>query len=62
LFHPVEMDSHIARQKQATVLGDHDAYADRVCERSTQDGAVVDVDDPVATLALLRFVGTLKLD
>ncbi len=30
LLHPVEMDSHLAPQEQTPVLGDHDAYPDRV--------------------------------
>ncbi|HTA97969.1 MAG TPA: hypothetical protein VK730_10045 [Solirubrobacteraceae bacterium] len=56
------MDTHIAPQEQATVLGDYYAYADRVGKGGAQDGAVVNLDDPVAALALLGFVGALELD
>jgi hypothetical protein len=56
------MDTHVAPQEQAAVLGDHDAYADRVGEGGAQDSAIVDLDDPVAALALLGFVGALELD
>lgn len=49
-------------EEQPPVLGNHDADPDRGGERGAEHRPVLDLDDPVAALALLRFVGALELD
>lgn len=56
------MDTHTVPQKQAAMLGHNDAYPDRVRERRAENGAVVDLDNPVAAFTLLGFIGALELD
>jgi hypothetical protein len=58
----IEMDAHALPQQQMATLGDDPAYANRGGERRTQRRTVVDLDDPVAALSLLRSARALELD
>ncbi|HEX3392798.1 MAG TPA: hypothetical protein VHS55_09560, partial [Solirubrobacteraceae bacterium] len=58
----IEVDAHIAPEEQAAALGDHAAYANRCSKRGAQHRAVIHLDDPILTLALLGLVGALELD
>src|ERR1700727_255844 len=58
----IEMDADALPQQQMAALGDDPAYADRGGECRAQRRAVADLDDAVAALALLWFVGALELD
>jgi hypothetical protein len=56
------MDSHAPPKEQPAALRDGEREADRCGQRGQQRRSVLDLDDPVAALALLRFLGTLELD
>ncbi len=58
----VEVDTNIAPKKQPPTLGDHNTYPDGGGKRGTEHRSVLDLDDPVAALALLRLACALKLD
>jgi len=58
----VKMDTNVAPEEQTPALDDHDLDPDRGGERDAEHRPVLDLDDPVAALALLRLVGALELD
>lgn len=58
----IEMDTDIAPEEQPAALDDHTANADSGGKRGGAHGPVVHLDDPLAALALLRFVRTVELD
>jgi hypothetical protein len=61
-LHPVEMDAYLVPEEQAAVLGNHHARAERRVKHRAQQRLVIDLDDPIATLALRRLRGALELD
>lgn len=56
------MDANVLPEEQAPVLGHGDGNAERRGQGREQRLRVVGLDDPVATLALLWFLGALELD
>jgi hypothetical protein len=63
VFHAlVEVDANVVPEERSTTLGNYDADPDRGGERGGEHRPVFDLDDPVAALALLGFIGALELD
>ena len=56
------MDPDVAPHMQTPALGDHHSHSQRGIQRAAQPGGIIDCDEPVAALALLRLVRTLELD
>jgi hypothetical protein len=56
------VDADIPPQKQATTLDNDAAYSNCGGKRGAQHRTVADLDNAVSALALLRFIGALKLD